>query len=259
MNQADLETLKHKFSLGRVQFFSSTTSTNDIASSWLANNTGHFSMIVADEQTSGRGRFGRVWYTPPNSSLAVSFILTTGLLPNYLLRYSGLGSLAVCETLSKLGFPEVQIKWPNDILIRGKKVGGVLAEVNWVGNQPNGIILGIGLNITHTSFPKDIQLNYPATYLEAHTSLPVHRMEVLEQIVQAIFKWNEKISKPEFLKAWEMNLAFMNQPIQILFSQKESIEGQLFGLAENGEIVLKLSTGKIIQVNASEINLRPSS
>jgi len=55
-----------------------------------------------------------------------------------------------------------------------------------------------------------------------------------------------------------MNLAFMNQPIQILFSQKESIEGQLFGLAENGEIVLKLSTGKIIQVNASEINLRPS-
>lgn len=258
MNQADLETLKHKFSLGRVQFFSSTTSTNDIASSWLANKTGHFSMIVADEQTSGRGRFGRVWYTPPNSSLAVSFILTTGLLPNYLLRYSGLGSLAVCETLSKLGFPEVQIKWPNDILIRGKKVGGVLAEVNWVGNQPNGIILGIGLNITHTSFPKDIQLNYPATYLEAHTSLPVRRMEVLEQIVQAIFKWNEKISKPEFLKAWEMNLAFMNQPIQILFSQKESIEGQLFGLAENGEIVLKLSTGKIIQVNASEINLRPS-
>ena len=258
MNQAELESLKKKFSLGRVHFFSSTTSTNDVAAQWLAGTPDHLSMIVADEQTSGRGRFGRVWHTPPGSALAVSLILTDGLIPSYLLRYSGLGSLAVCETLTKLGIPDVQIKWPNDILIRGKKVGGILAEVNWVGDKPSGIILGIGLNISHTSLPKDIQLNYPATYLEAHSRSPIHRITVLEQIIRSVIEWNKRISTPEFLLEWEKNLAFMNQQIQIIFSQEESIEGQLFGLADNGEIILKLSTGKLKQVNASEIKLRPS-
>lgn len=258
MNQADLETLRQKFSLGHVGFFSSTTSTNDIAAQWLAGSPSHLSMIVADEQTSGRGRYGRTWYTRPNSALAVSFILTTGLVPSSLLRYSGLGSLAVCETLLGLGVSDVQIKWPNDILIRSKKVGGVLAEVNWLGDKPNGIILGIGINFSKTSLPENVQLNYPATYLEAHTKLPVDRLEVLEQIVGKIIEWNKKISTPEFIQAWEQKLAFMNQPIQVIFSKKESIEGKLFGIAENGEIVLKLSTGKLVQVNASEIQLRPS-
>jgi len=258
MNQADLETIRQKFSLGRVAFFQSATSTNDIAAQWLTDNPVHFSMIVADEQTKGRGRFSRVWYTPPNSALAISIILTTGLLPGYLLRYSGLGSLAVCEALSKLGISNVQIKWPNDILLNGKKVGGILAEANWVGDQPSGLVLGIGLNITENSLPKNVQLNYPATYLEAHYQLPVDRMKVLEQIVISLKEWNKKISSKEFIHAWEQRLAFRNQSIQIIFSKSDRIEGQLFGLAENGEIVLKLENGKLIQVNASEINLRPA-
>jgi BirA family biotin operon repressor/biotin-[acetyl-CoA-carboxylase] ligase len=257
MNQSDLNTIKQKLGLGTVKYLPSTGSTNDIANQMLTQRTPHFSVIVADEQTLGRGRSGRKWYTPPNSAIAVSIILTEGLNPNNILRYSGLGSLAVCETLSKYTTSIVKIKWPNDILINNSKVSGILVETQWEGEKIKGIILGIGINITKSSIPAAGELNFAPTYLENHTTKPVDRTKLLDQLLEKIVFWNRKISRPEFIKIWEENLAYKGQQVQIAYSKTDQIEGQLVGLTSSGEIKLALADGSQKHYNANELKLRP--
>jgi BirA family biotin operon repressor/biotin-[acetyl-CoA-carboxylase] ligase len=258
MDQLKLELIREELSLGKVRYYSSTTSTNDVAEQWLYENASHLSLVVADEQTKGRGRYGRKWYTPPQSALAFSIILTEDLLPFHFLRYSGLGSLAACETLRAFTYSSVKIKWPNDILINQKKVGGILAEAHWIGESLKGIVLGIGINISISSLPQIDQLNFPATFLANHTNKSLDRLEILKKILLNIKEWNNKISSPSFIKAWEQNLAYQGQQVQIKISEKEEIEGRLVGLSNSGEIVIFFSDGNTEKFNASEIKLRPS-
>jgi len=257
MDQTSLEIIRDELSLGKVIYLPSTGSTNDVARNWLMENVPHYSVVVADEQTRGRGRRGRKWFTLKDSALAFSIILSKGLFPNHLLRYSGLGSLAVCETLSQFTNALIEIKWPNDILINKHKIGGVLVEAYWVGAEIKGVVLGIGINISQLSLPSQDQLNFPATFLEEHTQMPHKRVEILRQIIIKIQDWNKRISTLSFLEAWDQKLAYKGQTVQIVVSERESHEGQLIGLTNNGEIVIKFFDGTSAHFNANEIKIRP--
>lgn len=257
MNQASLNTMKQKLGLGMVMYLPTTGSTNDIAKQTLTRGAPHFSVLVADEQTQGRGRSGRKWYTPPKSAIAVSIILTEGINPNNILRYSGLGSLAVCETLSNYTTSIVNIKWPNDILINHMKVSGILVETLWEGKRIKGVILGIGINIKKSSIPVDKGLNFEPTYLENHTTHSVDRTDLLNLMLERLIFWNGKINQPEFINFWNEKLAYMGKQVQITYSGTDHIEGRLTGLTDSGEIRLTLADGSQKQYNASELKLRP--
>jgi len=257
MNQSDLNNIKQTLGLGITKYLASTGSTNDIANQMLAKGAPHLTVIVTDEQTEGRGRARRRWYTPPNSAIAVSIILTESINPNHILRYSGLGSLAVSETLSKYTNSDVKIKWPNDILINHSKVSGILVETQWEGEKIKGIILGIGVNITKSSIPAIGNINFEPTYLEKHTTQRVDRTELLQILLEKIIFWNRKIGNPEFIKIWEEKLVYKEKQVQISYSENDQIEGKLTGLTSKGEIILTLADGSQKQYNASELKLRP--
>ena len=257
MDQKDLEKIKTELGLGEVRFYNSLPSTNDFAVNWLEQNPPHLSLVAANEQTKGRGRYNRKWFTPPNSALAFSIILTEDLVLNQILRYSGLGALATCETLSPITSNKVEIKWPNDVLINQRKVAGILTESSWAGDEIKGIVIGIGINVSKNSLSQSIQYDFPATYLENHTSTKIKRLDLLKKILSRIKGSGENISSKHFLRAWEQNLAYKGQTVQITLSESEKVSGKLIGLSENGEAMLSFGDNKIRKFSSNQINLRP--
>src|SRR5512136_875543 len=147
MNERSLHSALSKLPLGGLRYFEQTTSTNDMALAWAAEGAPDLALVYAEQQTAGRGRGGRRWFTPPGSALAFSLILRpTPAEQQFPARFSALGALAVCEVLERRGL-QPWVKWPNDVLLNRRKVCGILVESTWMGATLNYLVLGVGLNI----------------------------------------------------------------------------------------------------------------
>jgi BirA family biotin operon repressor/biotin-[acetyl-CoA-carboxylase] ligase len=257
MNQSQLEQIAEQLSLGRVRFEETVTSTNDLAAEWAAEDAPHLSLIAADHQTAGRGRGKRKWFTPPNSALAFSLLLRPELPSEGLGRFSGLGALAVCETLRLDYRLQAEIKWPNDVLLDGKKVCGILPETIWTGSQLDAVILGIGINLAPHAYPKDIPLLYPATSVEESLGRRVDDAAFLMAVLAHLIEWHSRLDSPLFLAKWEQHLAFRGETIEIIEGGQTFASGRLAGLDEGGQLVLETEEGQRQSFAASEIHLRP--
>jgi BirA family biotin operon repressor/biotin-[acetyl-CoA-carboxylase] ligase len=252
-----LETIKKQLELGWVRYEDTVTSTNDLAAAWVAEGAPHLSLIAADHQTKGRGRGGRKWFTPPNSALAFSLILRIDKQIEGMQRFSGLGAMAVCQTLQVNYQQKAQIKWPNDVLLKGKKVCGVLPEAIWIGDKVEAVILGVGVNLTAAAYPKDIPLLYPAISVEEAVGKPIQDDQFLLAVLANLKIWFKRIENPEFITTWDDNLAFKGEDVEILQAEKERTIGQLVGLDTTGRIVLATQDKGEVSFSASEIHLRP--
>ena len=135
MNESSLKKTLSKLNIGGLRYFDSIGSTNDDALAWASDNAPDLSMVIADEQTQGRGRLNRKWFTPKGSALAFSLILRPSAAHcSHLSRTVGLAALSMTESFLKLGLAP-RIKWPNDILLDGKKAAGILVETDWSGDK----------------------------------------------------------------------------------------------------------------------------
>lgn len=136
------------------------SSTNDRALQWLREGAPHGAVVTADAQRAGRGRRGRSWFSPPGESLYVSLVLRPGPLrpPARPDRLGALGlavAVGLHEGLPPLRHP-VRLKWPNDLTVDGRKLGGILCEARWVGDTPE-VVVGFGLNVHGRAFPGHLQ------------------------------------------------------------------------------------------------------
>ena len=148
MDQRSLETALADLELPAIRYFASVDSTNDEARRWFYEGAADRSLVVAEAQTAGRGRAGRRWVTLPGVSLAFSLVCSPqGYESLALARLTASGGLAVRDALRKKYNLAVQLKWPNDVLINGSKVAGVLVENHWLGEALETVILGIGINV----------------------------------------------------------------------------------------------------------------
>ncbi len=207
----DLSLLAQRMGSRPYQFYPIIPSTMDAARDWLQNGAPHGALVLADEQTAGRGRLNRPWQTPPNSALALSVVLRVP--PATLPQVSMLGALAVAEALDKLGVKEVGIKWPNDVLIAGLKVSGVLVEVDWDGIALRGVIMGIGVNIA-LDFT-GTELEGQATSIATALDSPVDRLDVLTEIVYGIDTRWALLGSATLLKAWKARLVTLGKRVKV--------------------------------------------
>lgn len=243
---------------GQLRYFERITSTNDEALRWAGEGAPHLSLVVADEQTAGRGRMGRRWFTPPGAALAFSLILHPDRLPlKAFAHLTALGALAVCAALNERFHLQPQIKWPNDVLLNGCKLAGVLVEAVWQGEELQAAVLGIGINIARKSVPPDEELLFPATCLEDTLGRRVDRWVVLRDVLCAVVEWLPQLDGSEFLRAWQDRLAFRGQPVQVSREGQPVIEGVLAGLLPDGSLLLRLPSGETASVQAGEVHLRP--
>ncbi len=227
----------------------STTSTNDEAYLWAKKGAKEITVVWAKAQTKGRGRLGRRWESPSNKGLYLSFIFK----PHIELRRVNLLGMTVALSVVKAlrDIIELKIKWPNDIIVGGKKIGGVLLETETLTRYPAFVIVGLGLNI-----------NTPRKYLPFSATsifLRIGRKYFLDKIFQLIIKeviiWyryfkNKKYKK--IIKEINKYLDTVGKNI-IVYTNKKKIKGKAYRVGEYGELYIEDKDGRIKRIFVSEI------
>lgn len=243
--------------LGAIRYLDTTSSTNDVALTWASEGAPDFSLVIADEQTSGRGRLGRKWFTPAGgTALAVSVILRPEKNEREnIALFSGLGALALVDALKNYGVG-AHIKWPNDILIARKKTAGILVETVWMGTEIESVILGLGVNVSPLAIPPASELNFPATCVQAEAPQPVERFDLLHAYLIALLKWRSRIATEQFIHEWQSSLAFQHETVQVWLGEAETVTGVLDGLEADGSLRVDVG-GEMQLIRFGEIHLRP--
>lgn len=264
MDQQSLESRLAGLPLGGIRYFDVIGSTNDYAAAWAQRGASDTSLVIANEQTAGRGRDRRHWFTPPGSALAFSLVLRPEIPDEegHITRITGLGALGVSRALRQCYQLPAEIKWPNDVIINQRKVCGVLAEATWLGEHLSAVILGIGINIAPSSVPPNDwsghhQHPFPAGCIEDMLGEPVDREGLLYAILQEMLEYLPRLSEPHFIQNWRQNLAFLGDWVQVITSETEILEGQVAGLSENGSLMLRLRSGEQVILQVGELHLRP--
>jgi len=257
MNHQTLQAALGDLPLGGLRFFPSLGSTNDEALAWAAQSAPDLSLVIADEQTSGRGREGRKWFTPPGTAIAFSLILhPTADEKPHLTRIVGLAAVSLADSLRRRSL-SAQIKWPNDVLIAGRKAAGILIESVWNGDSVDYVVIGIGVNVARSAVPPAEMLQFPATSLEENLGSLPEREDVLHDILAALLAWRPRLGTDELISAWEQNLAFRGQQVQITTQGDQIATGELFGLDSDGSLRLMDEHGNPMTVRFGDIRLRP--
>jgi BirA family biotin operon repressor/biotin-[acetyl-CoA-carboxylase] ligase len=269
MNQESLLQALKGIPLGAVYYYESIGSTNDETARLATAGAPDLTLVLANEQVAGRGRLGRRWYTPTNSALAFSLVLRVpdqsnpalgGNLPNHILRHTALGALAVCHALEDKHLSP-KIKWPNDVLLGGRKICGVLTEASWQGNQVNTVVLGIGVNVTPSSIPPYQELLFPATCIEDELAHPVERMEILRTILAHLLHIHTYMAQAKFINEWQEHLALRGEWVRLTRDASNNTAparvGKVLGLDQNGYLCLQNQAGEYFTVSEGELSLRP--
>lgn len=237
--------------------FDEVGSTNDVAMEWVRNGAEDRSLVIANRQTSGRGRMGRAWQTTADASLAFSYILkpTPREMP-YLSFFSPLGALAVCEVILSYDL-QAEIKWPNDVLLNRKKVSGILSEVVWEDDVIVGIVLGIGVNIATESIPDAESVLFPASSVAEETGKQIDRMQFLADTLGQLDSWRLSINTRTFFDEWNRCLAFKGEIVEIQPVAGVPIMGTLVGINPFGAVLIQNSAGEVQSFLAGDVHLRP--
>jgi len=254
MNERALQKKLSRLTPGGLRYFDSIGSTNDEALAWVG--APDFSLVIADEQTQGRGRLDRKWFTPKGSGLALSLILRPPAVhAPYLSRTVGLAALSIADACSGLGLAPL-IKWPNDILLNGKKAAGILIETVWSGDEVDSLVIGMGINVYKSSVPPAEFLQFPATSLEDELghSAPA-REEILFDVLSAFQRWRERIATDGLLQAWDAALAFRGEQVHVV--GESPVSGELLGLEADGGLRLRAANDNFVIIRFGDVSLRP--
>jgi BirA family biotin operon repressor/biotin-[acetyl-CoA-carboxylase] ligase len=256
--ELNLEILQERLNglpIADIRYFDITGSTNDDALEWISKDALDGSLIVADEQTKGRGRMQRKWVTRKGTSLAFSLIFRPQIKSNVAL-YAPLGALGVAMAIEKLYSIQPQIKWPNDVLLNRGKVCGILTEASWLEDRLEGIVLGIGINIATSALRAEDEFIFPASTLQSILDKPVNRLDLLAEVLRYIFTWRQFLGAHEFIQAWNERLAFRGEVVQINLPGHGYLVGTVSHIAQDGLLWIRQKDGKEISVSAGDVSLR---
>lgn len=210
-------------------------------------------VVIADEQTAGRGRLGRTWLTPKDN-IALSLLLYPRLvdLPSLIM----LASLGVLHSLKAVTRLEPRIKWPNDVQINGRKVCGILIETDVGKNKVNYTIIGIGINVNFQrgDFPPEIQPLATSLFEEVGHEVP--RLSIIRSLLVEIEKLYLTLKTGGSLyEEWRDNLVTLGRPVRVK-SAENIYEGVAESVGRDGSLLLRDAHGKMTRIIAGDVTLR---
>lgn len=227
--------------------FKTVDSTNNVARK-LAEKGFEKVVVIAETQTNGRGRYGRTWFSP-KGGLWFSIILKPKINPNEAFKLSFLTALSIAKAIKELYNLEATIKWPNDILVNGKKVCGILSETKIKNEELEFIILGIGVNanIPAESFPKE--LRDTSTSLKILLGKNISTTILLQEILDNILFYSYKVkSFTQIFKEWKCFMKMLGSWVEVEIGNKK-IEGQIIDVnEENGALIVKLKNNRVQEI-----------
>ena len=235
-----------------VIHYSSLTSTMEMAREEVRRGAPEGTAIIADEQTAGQGRMGRVWQSP-RGSIALSVILYPDVvfLPSLIMA----ASLAVVHSIELVAGLNPQIKWPNDVLIAGKKVCGILVESQVRGNLVGYSIVGLGVNVNLTSSDlSDVLL--PATSLSGEVGREVPRLDFVRQLLVEMDRlYLSLLGGASLCGEWRDRLVTLGKRVTATWGETK-YEGVAESVAEDGSLLLRGADGSLTRIVAGDVTLR---
>lgn len=239
--------LKTKIIGSTVITYEQTTSTMDIAKRLISGNFKNGTVIFSEEQTQGKGRSGHSWFCPRYKGLLFTLLLKHTMQPDYLCLLTGTIAVSITETIRETLQLPAEIKWPNDILINGKKVGGVLVELEKRSKKQSVFLVGIGINVNVTEKELPEQTHLPATSLAIEKKTDIDRVQTARALLQDIDKWYLILKDEHFgyiTERWKEFCTTIGKKLTIAGCGRE-YTGKVIDISHNGGLMLKLEDGEI--------------
>ena len=244
--------------MGRqIRYFSRIDSTNQYAKRIAEEGAPDGTLIIADEQTAGKGRSGRTWVTPPAEAIAFTLLLRPKLSPDRISMVTLVMGLAVTNAVNSLYDVSAGIKWPNDVVIKGRKLCGILTEMSAEVRQVNYIVIGVGINANLTSFPEEIR--EIATSLKLELGRDINRAELIARVMAEFERLYAEFEAQGDLGAvmQEYNELCLNAGSKVrVLDPNGEYTGTSRGINSMGELLVETEDGKMQEVYAGEVSVR---
>lgn len=257
LNEAELQSIRKTVWAGQEIFYYDVTDSTNARAKQLAEE-GHpnGTLAVAEKQEAGRGRRGRSWEAPAGSGIYMTLVLKPEIDPNNASMITLVAALAVAGAITKCTGKPAGIKWPNDIVMNGKKVCGILTEMSAQFDYVNHIVVGIGINVHNENFPKEIEQMATSIYLE--TGEHVNRAALIEEVLEQFERYYAVYLKTEDLsglvREYNASLVNMQKNVRVL-DPKEPFEGKAMGITDRGELIVDTWESRKL-VSSGEVSVR---
>jgi BirA family biotin operon repressor/biotin-[acetyl-CoA-carboxylase] ligase len=246
-----------KFIGKKLLVFDEIDSTNNEAKRMAENGAAEGTLVISDSQTAGKGRRGRSWSSPKGSSIYMTLLLRPKLSPQYASMLTLAAAMAVRAALSDAAGVESMIKWPNDLVVNGRKICGILTEMSADPDDINYVVIGIGINVNMKEFPQDIEKTATSVCMEK--GKPADRNRIIAAFCNYFENYYER-----FLKGCGMKL-LMDEYNKYLINTGRTIRvldpageytGISSGINDNGELIVKKEDGTFVTVMSGEVSVR---
>lgn len=235
----------------KIDYFESTSSTMDRA--WQLGMQGlpEGTVVLAETQDKGRGRLGRGWFSPKYKGIYLSLILKPKILPTHSPILTLLASVSICEAIKEITDLDVKIKWPNDILLQNKKVGGILTEINAEIDQIHFLVIGIGLNVNNDKN----SLVLHATSLREQKKENINRIDLVQEIfrrIEANYIDFQKQGAQSIVNRWRHHNITLGRRVKVT-CQKKDLEGQAIDIDVDGGLLIRDDLGLVQKVMTGDV------
>jgi BirA family biotin operon repressor/biotin-[acetyl-CoA-carboxylase] ligase len=257
MNEAELMSLKNtKWAGQNIFYFDSIDSTNIKAKELAEQGYPSGTLVVADRQTAGRGRRGHSWESDAGTGIFMTLMIKPEINPNHASMLTLVTALAIAKALAEVTGETAQIKWPNDIVVHGKKVCGILTEMSAQFDYINHIVIGIGINVNNETFSEEISDIASSLFLECGKKF--HRADIIEKVLEYFEVYYEVFLETEdlsgLMKEYNSILVNMQKSVKVL-DPKEPFEGKAMGITKKGELIVDTWESRKL-VSSGEVSVR---
>ena len=220
-----------------LHYLVQTTSTMDDARRLAEDGAPHGTVVVADEQTAGRGTKGRIWVSPPGQSIHTTLVVRPTI--EQLKRLSIVSPVATTDAVRETTPLQPTIKWPNDIQMENRKMGGILIEADWGAGQPHYALVGIGLNVNFDPAPWASLIDRPATSLMIELDAQQEREPVFAALLNAFERRFNQAESQELHETWISRLNTLYKEVTVTLTTGEAVLGTAIGVDEAGALILE--------------------
>lgn len=258
MTEAEIKSLMHtEWVAKEVLYFDTIDSTNTKAQELAEKGYPSGTLVVADKQESGKGRRGRSWVSPSGTGIFMTLMIKPDINPNNASMLTLVAALAVAKAITSVTGEEAMIKWPNDIVVNGKKVCGILTEMNAQFDYINHIVVGIGINVHNESFPEEISQMASSLMIEAGGKR-FHRAQIIAETMSYFEQYYDIFLKTQDLSAlvreYDKLLVNRNKSVRVL-DPKEPFDGKAMGITPKGELIVDTWESRKL-VSSGEVSVR---
>lgn len=258
MTEAEIKSLMHtEWVAKEVLYFDTIDSTNTKAQELAEKGYPSGTLVVADKQESGKGRRGRSWVSPSGTGIFMTLMIKPDINPNNASMLTLVAALAVAKAITSVTGEEALIKWPNDIVINGKKVCGILTEMNAQFDYINHIVVGIGINVHNESFTEEISQMASSLMIEAGGKR-FHRAQIIAETMSYFEQYYDTFLKTQDLSAlvreYDELLVNRNKSVRVL-DPKEPFDGKAMGITPKGELIVDTWESRKL-VSSGEVSVR---